>query len=201
MTPHPRPAHAQKAQASKCVPKHTHIHTRVRAWHRPGTTGDAPQHMHTRLDRQAAGSVSIGSPSRCLCEEEGSTWLRAAWRGATLLVPLDHFGVPRAGPWRKIPVLLSAGNNLAPPSPSQPLFYHSWLSARCTGFCGLPTATSLSCGIEFSTQFALRVSMPSGGKYKTCLSQTQHGSERVSRTLSLLGSQGSGHRGLGRNER
>lgn len=128
--------------------------------------------------------------SRCLCKEEGSTWLRAAWRGATLL---DHFGVPRAGPWRATTWLL-----LAPPRPP---FHHSWLSARCTGFCGLPTATSLSCGIEFSTRFALRVSMPSGGKYKRCLSQTQHGSERVSRALSLWRGQGSGHRGLGRNER
>lgn len=118
MTPHPRPAHAQKAQAIKCVPKHTHIHTRVRAWHRPGTTGDAPQHMHTRLDRQAAGSISIGSPSRCLCEEEGSMWLRAAWeRGYTS----GSSGPPwcaMAGPQRKTPMLLSTGNNLAPPSPS-----------------------------------------------------------------------------------
>jgi len=37
------------------------------------------------------------------------------------------------------------------------------------GFAGLPTTASSSCGIEFSTPLALRVSMPSGGKYKRCL--------------------------------
>lgn len=29
----------------------THIHTCVRAWHRPGTMWDTPGHMHTWLDR------------------------------------------------------------------------------------------------------------------------------------------------------
>lgn len=60
----------------------THAHTRAHtytqslvhtwAWHRPGTMWDTPRHMHTGLDRQAAGCVSRTDVHK------GKAWLRAA---------------------------------------------------------------------------------------------------------------------------
>lgn len=58
----------------------------------------------------------------------------------------------------------------ASPGPSQATRHHSWLYTRCTGFGGRGFhSNQFDCGTEFSTPFALRVSMPLGGKYKRCL--------------------------------
>jgi hypothetical protein len=164
--PHPWPAHAQKAQAGKCALTDTHIHTRVRAWHRPGTTGT---HLgtctHGWTNRQQVSPLAVPPD---ICVRRGVRGSELPVRGAVLPVPLDTLAHCRLVPGGKPTVLLSTCHMwllLAPPRPS---FHHSWLCVRCTGFCGLPTAISSSCGIEF-TQFALRVSMPSGGKYKRCL--------------------------------
>ena len=146
---------------------HTHTHTRVRAWHGAGTTGDAPRHMHTRLDRQAAGSVSTGSPSRCLHEGGARAWSCLPWGCAS-----GSSGPPRwagVGPWRETFSAAQHWQHSASPGHSQATRHHSWLYTRCTRFGGASHSNQFDCGTEFSTPFSLRVSMPLGGKYKRCL--------------------------------
>lgn len=153
--------------------RHTHTHTRVRAWHGPGTTGDAPRHMHTRLDRQAAGPASTGGPSggpretggepgaqSCPCQGLYS-WL--LWATAKRRPPRRSWSledtVGAVQQWR----------HAAPPGSSRGARRHPGYPPDAPGFAGLPTTASSSCGIEFSTPSALRVSVPLGGKYKRCL--------------------------------
>lgn len=171
---------------------HTHTHTHVRAWHGPGTTGDAPQHMHTWLDRQ--GGFRLRWQPLPMSGRGWSTGPRTPARGAALRVPLGH-RVAGAGPWRRIAVLLSTRLHLALPA--------AVTTPGCTpgaaGWVGLPTTTSSSCGTEFS-HHSLRVSMPLGGKYKRCLCLRPN--MGVSGSPGLCPSFGPGllARGLGRNE-
>lgn len=171
----------REAQAGKCAPTDTHVHTHTckgvaQTRHNRG----APQHMHTRLDRQAAavpppGAARRGHPS-------GS-------RGRSL-----HW----AGPGVKPSVLLSTGPRSAPPGP---LVATPGSSPGAPGFVGHPTTAGPGCGIEFSMPFALRGSMPLGGKYQRCLCLKPIVGVSESPGLCPSVGQTPGHRGLGRNER
>lgn len=144
----------------------THTHT-CKGVARPGTTGDAPRHMHTWLDRQAAGSVSTGSPSRR--PREAQHGAQSCLRGAALPVPLGHRGVLGLVPGGKPSVLLSTGST-ASPGPSKaarsPLLATRQTHRVLQDFPLQPVgAVALS-----SPHHSLsRVSMPLGGKYKRCL--------------------------------
>lgn len=105
--------------------------------------------------------------------QEGSPGPRAAHcRGCTR----GSSGPPQsaarpagARPWRTPSVLLSNGDTWLPQGPLGGARRHPGYPPDAPGFAGLPTTASSSCGIEFSTPSALRVSVPLGGKYKRCL--------------------------------
>lgn len=150
---------------------YTHVHARThthRAWHGPGTTGDAPRtSAHAHLAGQTgAGSVSAGSPCRCL-GEGGARGPELPARGAALQVPLGSSGPPRC--WgRFLEENLSVAQHSAspgPPRPPSPLL--DVPQAHRVGRDS-PLQPVQSCGTEFS-HHSLRVSMPLGGKYKRCL--------------------------------
>lgn len=122
--------------------------------------------MHTHMAGQTGGRSRLHWGAL----QMSSGGRRGAW-GPELPVrgrcPLGASGPPQSagvGPWRKT---LSAARHwcpgdtrLRPGGPGRPPAHQG---------CGLPTTASSSCGIKFSTPFALRVSMPLGGKYKRCL--------------------------------
>lgn len=123
--------------------------------------------MHTRLDRQEAALSPPAVPPdvRVRAQHGAQSCLREGLRLWFLWATSVCWG------WSleespQCCLALATRLRLGPPRPPG---HHSWLHARCTGFVGLPTTTSLSCGTEFSTPFTLRVSMPLGGKYKRCL--------------------------------
>lgn len=144
--------------------RHTHTHTRVRAWHGPGTRGDAPRHMHTHGWTDRSPRMSAGG-------RRGARGPELPVRGAVLAASLDHLGALGLVPGGKHSVLLGAGHwrRSASPGSSQAARHRSGRPPDAPGFAGPPTTASSSCGIEFSAPFALRVSMPLGGKYKRCL--------------------------------
>lgn len=117
--------HKKLKQVSAHLQTHTDTHTRVRAWHRPGTTGDAPRHMHTRLDRQAPavppGVLAGGEePETWSCQEGPSFW----FPGRSL-----HWGWSRGK-------ALSAAQHGATLSSSRAACRHTRLLAGGTGLCG-----------------------------------------------------------------
>lgn len=173
---------------------HTHVHTRTHT--RKGMARTRHNRRRTSAHAHLAGQTGrIPSPLAAPAHvwERVQHGPRTPARGAALRVPLGHRAAG-AGPWRRIAVLPSTRLHLALLAVTAP-----GCTPGAAGWAGLPTTTSSSCGTEFS-HHSLRVSMPLGGKYKRCLSQTQHGSERVSRALSLFWTRAPG-RGLGRNER
>lgn len=147
---------------------HRHTHTRVRAWHGPGTTGT---HLstctHGWTDRWKSPSPLAVPPD--IRVREGSTRPRAACeKGCTS----GSSGPPRCaglGPQRNTLGAAQHWQHSASPGPSRPPVTTPGYRPDAPGFAGLPTTTSSSRGIEFSTPSPLRVSMPLGGKYKRCL--------------------------------
>lgn len=133
--------HRKLKQVSAHLRTHTYTHTRVRAWHGPGTAGGAPRHMRTHgwTDRRQSPSPRATVPPGARGTEEGSLGPRAACERAPGLVP---GGRPRAA---------QRGRRSASPGSSQ-------AAPDAPGFAGLPAAPS-----------TLGVSVPPGGKYKRCL--------------------------------
>lgn len=154
----PWPTHAQKAPQVS-VRLQTHARARAHtthaqllahtwAWHRPGTMWDTPRHMHTGLDRQAAGSVSRAVPQMST-RRRGSRGSGLPVGGRVTLWFLCIPWCQLTGPWRKT---RSPGDHKDKGCSREPSArHHSWPHARCTGLSLLPTASSLSRGIEFST--------------------------------------------------
>lgn len=92
--------HGKLKQVSAHLQTHTYTHTCKGVAQTRHNGGHTSAHAHT-LDRQAADSVSTGSPSTCPHGAEGSAWLRAACERGCTPVPLGHLGVLWVGPWRE----------------------------------------------------------------------------------------------------
>lgn len=138
--------------------RHTRTHTRVRAWHRPGTTGT---HLGTCTHGWTDGRPAPPRPAVPPGVLGGG--------GAVLLVPLGRLAALRLVP--------EESSRSAPAAPA-PLSSSRALPGRrrpapgylpdAPGRAGLPTTASPGRGTEVSTPFALKGSMPLGGKYKRC---------------------------------
>ena len=190
--PQPRPAHAREAQAGKCAPTDTHVHTHTckgvaQTRHNRGRTS---AHAHT------AGQTGTSSPSRGPRGRRGAGDLELpGWghlsgsRGRSL-----HWGWSRGK-------ALSAAQHRPHSAPPGPLVATPGSLLGAPGFVGHPTTAGPGHGIEFSMPFALRGSMPLGGKYQRCLCLKPIVGVSESPGLCPSVGQTPGHRGLGRNER
>lgn len=127
--------------------RHTHAHTyvrthaRTRTHTRKGVAWTRHNRRHTSAHahlagQTGAGSISAGSPCRCL-GEGGARGPELPARGAALRVPPGHLGAG-AGSWRKISVLLSTRFSWA----LQAAVTTPGCTPGAPGWAGLPTTTS-----------------------------------------------------------
>lgn len=143
----PWPAHAQKAQADKCAPTDTHTHTCKGVAQTRHNVGHTSAHAH--LAGQTGSRWSLVAVPPDVHEEEDGVAQDCLLRGYTL-VPLNTVVPGRLVPGGKPAVQQTTRYRGCSGESPAPL-HHSWLQVRCTGFCVLPTASSSTCGIEFST--------------------------------------------------